>query len=69
MYYLCLIGGGRKLCLGGGGQRLTVAHKIFRDTLPLIEVQRSLMSIGGAATVGNKEMVEIIHCDRFLKLF
>ena len=27
------------------------------------------MSIGGAATATNKEMVEIVHCDRFLKLF
>ena len=41
----------------------------FWDASPLIEVQRSLVSIGGAATVGNKEMVEIVHFDRFLKLF
>ena len=65
-------GGGRKFCLGGGGQILTVVREACAKCLgtrPLNEVQRSLMAIGGAATVRNQEMVENVHCDRFLKLF
>ena len=38
-------------------------HKIFKDMPPLIEVQRSPMAIGGAATIRNKEMVENVHCN------
>ena len=44
-------------------------HTKFLGYAPFIEVQRSLVVIGGAATVRNKEMVENVHDNRFLKLF
>ena len=54
---------------GGGGANINNCARKFWGHAPLIEVQRSLVSIGGAATVRNKEMVENVHCDRFSKLF
>ena len=74
-YWSCLLHRWRKEALtgggggGGGGQTLTIARENFGGHAPLIEVQRSLVSIGGPVTVRNKEMVENVHCDRFLKLF
>ena len=65
-----VIDGGRKFW---GGANINICARstceIFKDMPPLIEIQRSLVAIGGAATVRNKEMVENVHCDRFLKLF
>ena len=67
--FACIRGGGRKFC--SRGQILTVAREArakFLGTRPFNWSSRSLVAIGGAATVRNQEMVENVHCDRFLKL-
>ena len=62
-------GGGRKFCLYGGGGVLIIAREVHMKFLLFNWSSKSLMATGGAATVRNKEMVENVHCDRFLKLF
>ncbi len=61
----------QKEVLFGGGLRVIIAHEaraIFLGHTHLIEVQRSLVAIGGASCCC-KKMVGKVHYDRFLKLF
>ena len=54
----------QKEVLTGGGQTLTIAREVrtkLLGTRPL--VQRSLVSISGASTFRNKEMVGNVHCN------